>query len=229
MYAPGNGACTHDRTQMRPLARALLVLALLHATSAWAEPPSTAIWSKATFGQGMRGLTQLLREGKLSRWMTLKMVANRNARPYLALTLRALPYVQGLPGMSDVLKRLANGRSDGDVRGAAFEVVADACLRDRIQAVGTKIGNKEVDAVLKDGTVVEMKDRHGDFIAKVKEQLSLRCQGTVGAMLVVPTELNAAQLASLRQRGEELGRRFTVVVTDPSTLTAREVLRVGAP
>ncbi len=236
---------------MRALVHTLLVATLALHAGGWAEaqqPRATgsrpgwlvaakflrsapidarrALCSEPGSRPGLCGLGEVLLQGKVPRELLLRVVSNAHARPYLVQSLRALPHVQDVEGVAGTLDRLASGRNDGNVRGAAFELVAGACLRGRLKALGVTIDGNETDGVLRDGTVVEMKNRHKDFIGKVEHQLALRCKGAAPAMLVVPHELTSAQLDSLRRRGSELGRRFSVVVADPVTLTAHEILSV---
>lgn len=116
-------------------------------------------------------------------------ISNTHVQPYLRYSLQALRLVDHLPGVETVLARIADGNGDGNLRGATFEIIASAALKDRLKALSVDLGGNEVDGLLSDGTIVEMKSyKHGHYLSpleKARKQLLARCQGKSPALLVI--------------------------------------------
>lgn len=105
----------------------------------------------------LNALGEVLERGAVSRGLLGRVVANPFAEPYLANTFKALKKVDQMPGIGRVLERMAEGRDDASVRGPSFEVIAGAALGNKLRSVSNHIGGNEIDGLLNDGTIVEMK------------------------------------------------------------------------
>ena len=196
--------------------------AFLHETTADAR---RALCTDPGARPALAALGEVLERNSVPRDLLRAVISNPHAKPYLADALRALRQVDRVPGVLEVLGRMARARDDGGQRGGSFELVASACVRDRLRCMGTVIKGNEIDGVLQDGTVVEMKNRRGGFIGKAQHQLLLRSEGRFPTMLMVPA-IDQVQLASLREGALRDRLSLKVLVVDASSLTAREVLAV---
>lgn len=196
--------------------------AFLHQTTADAR---RALCTDPGTRPALAALGEVLERNSIPQDLLRAVIANPHAKPYLADSLRALRHVDRVPGVQEVLGRMARARDDAGQRGGSFEIIASACLKDRLRCMGTTINGNELDGVLTDGTVVEMKNRRKGFIGKAQDQLRLRSGGRFPAMLIVP-QIDGDQLAILRAGALRDGLSLKVLVVDTPSLTAREVMSV---
>jgi len=172
-------------------------------------------------------LGEVLERNKLSRPLLGRVLSNPHMQPYLSRTLPALRQVDHLPGVDEVLERMAQARDGGSVRGPVFEVIASAALKDRLQRMATFVDGNEVDGVLRDGTIVEMKSTVGtrgdELLAKAGRQLERRCHGCRPGMIVLSWEPTPEQKGRLGELAVSLRTGLRVMTVDPETGQGREV------
>jgi hypothetical protein len=125
------------------------------------------------------------------------------------------------------------------VQGAAFELIVGAQLLPELKELSAQVRGHEVDAVLRDGSLVEMKFRSSSktglsrrAFAKAMHQLDARTSAAGGkpAVLITNTSLTDNQLQRFRER---FGTRSRVLLSTEAGLVSQHVsggqLRPRAP
>jgi hypothetical protein len=202
--------------------------ALQFLKQAQKEPRRTLI-NQPQNRDAIDALGEVLERGQVQADLLKRTLNNPHSQPYLSDTLRALRVVDRVPGIDIVLERMASGRGDGNVRGAAFEVMASATLKDRLRAVSVNIDGNEIDGILNDGTIVEMKSykaRHAvSPLAKAQRQLVARCKGESPALLMIKHRPRSEEIALFKQMSSALGNKLTVASVNPRRLESKVVFR----
>ena len=152
------------------------------------------------------------------------------SRPNFALhahdTLVALAQVQDIPGAKETFEKIADTKEEGGIRGAAFELQVGAALGNQVVQIGGQVDGDEVDALLVDGTRVEVKNDAPDeettlspsLFDKAKKQLKLRSRYGNPVMLVINEPLSQGQMQSFRRT---LGKAASVLVLEKGKLTTQ--------
>jgi hypothetical protein len=172
-------------------------------------------------------LERVLTGGKVDSAKLSAAVHNPHFAPYVVDTLIDLDVVHDVPGVDEVLVRIAQARDDAGPRGASFEISAGARLRPDLQSLSAMVDGHEVDALLKDGTIVEIKYSSGSsasgLVRKAISQLKLRGQnGARPVMLVINRPLVDDQLEHIER---ELGSSSRVFQATRDGVLARQVAR----
>lgn len=205
---------------------------LIGLPTALADAPSGSQWlagaapqvSKALAGpkgaEARVALDALAARGQVNSDHMAKLLGKPEFAGMAKRTLVALAKVDGVEGVSSVVKRLAKADSPRRLIGPVFELeVAASFGADKVKGVGVYVDGHEVDVVLRDGTQVEAKhfpknnpEVFGLMLDKSIEQLSLRSQaGKKPVMLVSNQPLAEGQLQAVRKG---LGPGASVVVVN---------------
>jgi hypothetical protein len=206
------------------LLRLLLVAAVLGGSPAAAAPPNVATLlesadpkvREAIDGLGAStarsALGALLHQpdGSSSR-IDAALLGRLLGNPAFARhARRALPeilHLRQIDGIDDVVRRIAASRDPERIEDIAFELHAAAHLPVRALSAIRELGGVEVevDAVLEDGTLVEMKNPrpgpkgHAPMQGSSYRQLALRAAGGRRVMLVVSRPLHPDSIARARE------------------------------
>lgn len=141
-----------------------------------------------------------------------QVLTRRNFAPHARETLVALQRVQDVAGVHEVVSRLAKAESVSRIVGPSFELRVAARLGSKVRALSADVGGHETDAVLRDGTLVEMKslptshpvdrDLAAKIVDKAMDQLALRSEAAGGApvLLVTNRDLSPEQVARFQRR-----------------------------
>ncbi len=218
-----------------------LVIALaLTGSSAWAQPLSAdALLSDAPKesraqippnSAAHKALVSLLSSGKLKSDHIAKIVKNPFLSSRIGSVLPNLQKVQAVLGADRLLKQLVKSTNEYRAVGFSFEAHVAAQFGSQLQEISATVNGHEVDAVLKNGTLVEMKSLPKDaavskaMIEKATNQLALRGAQGQKLMLVTNRPLKG-QLLGIVKKG--LGTR--VEVKDASKVARKRLpLMAGA-
>ena len=178
-------------------------------------------------GLAVRNALATILEGGV---ITREHVTSALSRPHFAIhaaeTLIALAQVQDVPGAAKTFEKIADSKEEGNIRGASFELQVGAALGSQVAQIGGTIDGDEVDAILKDGTRVEVKNDAPDeettlsdsLFDKAKKQLKLRGRYGNPVMLVINEPLSPGQMESFRR---SLGKASSVLVLRKGQLTTQ--------
>jgi hypothetical protein len=141
-------------------------------------------------------------------------------------TIVALAQVQQVKGAKETFEKIGDMKDEGGIRGSAFEIQVGAALGNRVASIGGTVDGDEVDALLTDGTRVEVKNDAPDeeptlsssLFDKAKKQLKLRGRYGDPVMLVINEPLSQGQLESFRR---SLGKAASVMVLHKGSLTTQ--------
>jgi len=229
----------------RVLALWIALSTFFWSPATWADPKQTAVkfLSSTTrearrtlinqpgSGKVLRALGTVLERGVISESLLRRVVSNPHAQPYLTNTINALPKVDRVPGVKSVLGRMARARDASGVSGAEFEVVAGAALRRQLKSLSSMVNGEEVDALLKNGTVVEMKAFSSRWakksLAKAQKQLIRRSQGTKPTMLLINHKPDAKQKKIIKRMARAIRTGLIVVAVDERTGASKKVFSKG--
>ena len=109
-------------------------------------------------------LAVLLRNGRLPERTLARLIGNPVLAARVEHILRDLGEIDPLPGVDGLALRMSRSSSLGE----AYEAHVAARMKDQIAQVGPVLEGQEVDLVLKDGTLVEIKLRR---LEKLRQQL----------------------------------------------------------
>ncbi len=199
----------------------------LTAESVLAEAPAESRAQIAPKTPAFEALVSLLSSGHLKAEHVAKIVKNPFLSSRIGSVLPNLQKVQTVLGAGRLLKQLVKATNENRAVGFSFEAHVAAQFGSQLKEISATVNGHEVDAVLKNGTLVEMKSLPKDaavsqaMIEKATSQLALRgAQGQV-LMLVTNRPLSAS-LMSIVKKG--LGTR--VQVKEASRVAGKRVLRL---
>jgi len=179
-----------------------------------------------------KALDSVLADSRVDHRMLARAIRNPHAAPYIGGAIRSLDRVRGIPGANLVVERMATARDDAGPRGAALELRVGAKLGSRLKSLSATVGGHEVDALLKDGTVVEVKSRKttgrnlpGSSFHKAVKQLKLRSTGGANVMLATNGKLSPQFLGEFRSEFGNSGRVFHVTMTSPHPTRPQTVVK----
>lgn len=158
-------------------------------------------------------LEGLLASGNLLPQHLAKIVKNPLFTSRIISVLPRLQRIQEVPGADRLLKNLSKSNTSRRVRGFSFELRIASRLGNRVKELSADVRGYEVDAVLRDGTLVEMKmlDKSKDIaytmLKKATQQLQLRGEGGERMMLVTDRALSSRETGVVRKG---LGERVRI-------------------
>ena len=224
------------------MSRLLVVLSMvlafsLPASLAWAqtitaeailvEAPAESRAQIAPKSKAHTALVSLLASGNLKAEHIAKIVKNPFLSSRIGTVLPNLQKVQSVLGADRLLKQLVKSTNENRAVGFSFEAHVAAQFGSQLKEISATVNGHEVDAVLKNGTLVEMKSLPKDaavsqaMIEKATNQLALR--GTQGQKLMLVTNRPlSSSLMAIVKKG--LGTR--VEVKDANKLVSKRVLRL---
>jgi hypothetical protein len=199
-----------------------------------AAPEVRAALEGAEASPARAALATLLARASVGREPLAATLGHPRFAPYARATFVALAAIDHLPGAVATFERLARDKKDAGIRGASFELEVAAALVERVASVGGFVDGHEVDLVLKDGTIVEVKNDAPDdeptlsrnLASKAKAQLELRSKYGDMVMLVGNEPLSPAQADDFRRR---LGPTAQVLVLDGGVLTTQLTRQPESP
>ena len=171
-------------------------------------------------------LTTLLSSGVIPREHIAGALSRRNFATHAHDTIVALAQVQSVPGAKETFEKIGDMKDEGGIRGAAFELQVGAALGSRLASLSATVDGDEVDAILVDGTRVEVKNDAPDdeatlsdsLFQKAKKQLKLRGRYGDPVMLIINEPLAPGQLESFRRN---LGKTASVLVLRKGSLSTQ--------
>lgn len=217
------------------MSRILLLLSTLlaltfPATAAWGqvisaeavlkEAPAESRAQIAPNSKAHKALVSLLSSGHLNSSHIAKIVKNPLLSSRIGAVLPDLQKVQSVLGADRLLKQLVKATNTNRAVGFSFEAHVVAKFGSQLQEISATVNGHEVDAVLKNGTLVEMKSLPADkavskiMVEKATNQLALRGVQGQKLMLVTNRPLSGSLMAIVKKG---LGARVQV----------REAAKVG--
>jgi hypothetical protein len=219
------------------LALSMALVFTLSTSAAWAqaitaetilvEAPAESRAQIAPKSKAHTALVSLLSSGHLKAEHIAKIVKNPFLSSRIGTVLPNLQKVQSVLGADRLLKQLVKATNENRAVGFSFEAHVAAQFGSQLKEISATVNGHEVDAVLKNGTLVEMKSLPKDaavskaMISKATDQLALRGVQGQKLMLVTNRPLTTS-LMSIVKKG--LGTR--VEVKEASKLVSKRVLRL---